>query len=941
MMMRSMDAAGKLVNRRGFLKAGLIGAGSALVPRTGFGRAPRRVSLVIDPQDAVVCAAPVARAVGELERALCDAGADVRRVTTLGDTGPADRIVVVSSHAGTPARSAMRGSGLSLDGGVERLALVSDRAHGCDALIACATDPRGLTYAVTELVERVRGEEDPIDALAQASPLVQRPLNPVRSVMRQFTSQALDTAWYHDREMWPAYLSMLAASRFNRLHLAFGLGYDTLQSVTDSYLLFLYPFLVDVPGYGVRVTNLDAAERERNLETLRFISEQTVAHGLTFQLGVWMHGYELLNSPQARYRVEGLTPASHAGYCRDALTTVLRACPAISAVALRIHGESGIKEGSYEFWQTVFDGVRRAGRTIEIDLHAKGIDNEMIDRALATGMPVNVSPKYWAEHLGLPYHQAEIRALERPVAGRIGAGLMTLSEGARSFTRYGYADLMREDRRYTVRFRVFSGTQRILASGDPAAAAAHARAFTFCGATGMDLMEPLTCRGRRGSGVAGTPRSGYADASLDTRWDWEKFALWYRTWGHAAYDPATDAAVALRPLGRDTARVAPSLARASRVLPLVTTAHLPSAACDAYWPEIYWNQPIVGEPRPNPYGDTTPPKTFVHVSPLDPELFAGIAEHADDLLNGRVSAKYSPVAVASRLESLVSGIAIDASALRSRDAGTRRLMRDADTRRLMRDADTRRLMRDADSRRLMRDADTRRLMRDADTRRLMIDMRIQAGLGRFFAAKLRAGVLYAIYERTGARAALDAAAARYRDARDAWAGIVDIARGVYAADLSASDRFSERGQWADRLAAIDEDVARMAASAVADAHHPRAAEAVAHAAATIEPIAIRCRHTPPTRAVAGRALDVMLSPQDTATVGVGLRYRHVNQAERFEEAPMTATSGSWRGAIPSAYTDSPYPLQYYFVVSLRDGRQVLYPGLGAEWLGTPYLVVRK
>ena len=29
-------------------------------------------------------------------------------------------------------------------------------------------------------------------------------------------------------------------------------------------------------------------------------------------------------------------------------------------------------------------------------------------------MPVTVAPKYWAEHLGMPYHQADIRELERP-----------------------------------------------------------------------------------------------------------------------------------------------------------------------------------------------------------------------------------------------------------------------------------------------------------------------------------------------------------------------------------------------------------------------------------------------------------------------------------------------------------------------------------------------
>jgi hypothetical protein len=180
--------------------------------------------------------------------------------------------------------------------------------------------------------------------------------------MRQFNSELLDKPWYYDREMWPRYLTMLAANRFNRFHLAFGLGYDDLRQVADSYLLFLYPFLLSLPGYNVRATNLPDAERDRNLETLRFISEQTVARGLEFQLGVWMHGYQWPTSPHAQNTIEGLTAETHAPYCRDALTAVLRACPAISSVALRIHGESGVAEGSYDFWRTVLDGVKRCGR---------------------------------------------------------------------------------------------------------------------------------------------------------------------------------------------------------------------------------------------------------------------------------------------------------------------------------------------------------------------------------------------------------------------------------------------------------------------------------------------------------------------------------------------------------------------------------------------------
>jgi hypothetical protein len=80
----------------------------------------------------------------------------------------------------------------------------------------------------------------------------------------------------------------------------------------------------------------------------------------------------------------------------------------------------------------------------QLELHAKGTDQEMIDVALATKQPVVMSPKVWAEHFGLPYQQAAIRELEMPRTDRQTSGLMKLSSGSRSFLRYGYGDLLKE-----------------------------------------------------------------------------------------------------------------------------------------------------------------------------------------------------------------------------------------------------------------------------------------------------------------------------------------------------------------------------------------------------------------------------------------------------------------------------------------------------------------
>jgi hypothetical protein len=702
------------------------------------------------------------------------------------------------------------------------------------------------------------------------------PANFVRSVQRLFTSEVEDKPWFYDRDMWPPYLAMLAENRFNRFNLSFGIGYDFLRAVTDAYFLFAYPFFLSVPGYNVRAANLPDAERDRNLETLRFIGDQTASHGLQFQLGLWMHGYQRENSPNPNYTIEGLNADNHALYCRDALAALLRACPAITGVTLRVHGESGVAEGSYAFWGAVFDGVKRCGRKVEIDLHSKGIDQNMIDLALATGMPVKVSPKFWAEHMGMPYHQADIRDQEVPKPGHRDSGLMALSAGSLSFTRYGYADLMREDRRFDVLWRIWPGTQRLLLWADPVFAGAYARAFQFCGSTGVEIMEPLSFKGRRGSGqaVAGTAgRCAYSDASLRPRWDWEKYLETYRVWGQKLYNPD------------ESVKVDPALAAVSRILPIVTTAHLPSAANNNYWPEIYTNQSLA-ESSKTEYTDTPAPKVFGNTSPLDPQLFSRINDFVDELLKGERSGKYSPIEVAQWLEDLAAAA------------------------------------------------------QPGSIRRVEIDVAILSGLGRFFAAKFRGGVLYEIHARTGDRGALEEAIKFYRAARAAWAGLAETAKVVYVPDITVGELPWLRGHWLDRLPAIDADIAlleqRLPSATLTNV--PRVKAAIAQAIGRPQRTPAAMHHSPADRFRRRQTLALELTSPVLASVR--LYYRHVNHAERWQSALMDRKGSAYVAAIPSAYTDSPYPLQYYFELKSAPDRAWLHPGFPADLAGQPYYVIR-
>jgi hypothetical protein len=307
---------------------------------------------------------------------------------------------------------------------------------------------------------------------------------------------------------------------------------------------------------------------------------------------------------------------------------------------------------------------------------------------------------------------------------------------------------------------------------------------------------------------------------------------------------------------------------------------------------MYANQPIVPGSTYVPYTDTPEPRLFGHASPLDPQLFSTIAEHADDLLAGRANAKYSPAEVAAWLEAL------------SDDSG--RALAELG------------------------------VPKDARTQRLVDDVEIQRGIAVFFAAKLRSGLYFTLWQQGKSRQAGEQALTAYRSARDAWARMAERAKTVYAADVSYGDIPQRRGHWSDRLAAIDADIAAMQGVIAAQ---PGGDSAVPASVAMPPPRpSSDVRHLATDHFRPGSDLPLVL----TAGEGVSaqLFYRHVNQGERWRSMPMSQEGDTLRAAIPGAYTNSPYPLQYYFV--LQSGMQAwLHPGFNASLSNQPYFAVWK
>jgi hypothetical protein len=878
--------------RRTFLKNSA--AATSLMGASVVHAFPEHVAVaLITDNGAPVSAEPVQWALAELRRAFTGKGATLSAASS--------KLSIVVAPPSSPLAASF-GSVPAITQ-PETTALIPGSYRNAPAILVTGTDTRGLIYGLLELADRVQLGDDPLAALHFSTPIVEATPNKTRSVARAFVSEVEDKPWFYDRAFWPRYLDTLAYARFNRFNLAFGFGYDFPRGITGDYFHFPYPYLVELPGYSKVAIEppLSPGERQRNLETLQFIARETVRRGLEFQLGIWTHAYQWTDSPNADHRITGLTPEIHAAYCRDALSALLKDCPQITGLTLRIHGESGIPEGSYPFWQTLFEAISASGRTVEIDMHAKGLNQTMIDLARKTGMPVKAGAKFWAEHLGLGYHQADIRAAEYPREGVTGA--FAVSSGARNFTRYGYGDFYGQRDEITLLYRVWPGTQRHLLWADPALAAGYGRAAHFCGAAGMELCEPLTFKGREGSGHPGA-RNAYADGVLAASTpDTDKFVSTYRVWGRALYNPQGSSDAHQRwfryqygPGGSD---LSSALSCSSRILPLITTAWLPSASNHAFWPEIYSPISILPLKGKLLYSDSPAPHNVGAISPLDPQLFSTIDQHAADLLTGNPNARYSPGEVIAWLEEMV-------------ESSTRALN-------------------------TARAANSRRTELAA-FRQVEEDILILNGLGLYYANLFRAALCYSIHLRTGDPRAGEASLIAYRKARDSWSTMAKRAARIYKPDLSYGEITIRRGHWLDRVSTIEQDLTALEQYfSTKPVQTGSASVALANLARTPKRPSFAIDHAPPVSFQRGSELVLAISTSESVTMAT-LWYRHVNHGERWISVPMQRLNTTWKATIPGSYTNSPFPLQYYFEVR-ADKEATLHPLLNATLNNQPYFAL--
>jgi hypothetical protein len=300
------------------------------------------------------------------------------------------------------------------------------------------------------------------------------------------------------------------------------------------------------------------------------------------------------------------------------------------------------------------------------------------------------------------------------------------------------------------------------------------------------------------------------------------------------------------------------------------------------------------------YTDSPAPHNVSAISPLDPQLFTTIDQHAKDLNAGTKNARYNTSEVIAWLEALVATSTKGLAAARAA-AGSK--------------------------------------TRTPEFRRAEEDILILNGLGSYYANLFRAALYYSINFYQPEPDARAQCLLAYRRARDAWATMAKRAQAVYAADISYGSTPFRRGHWADRLAAINADLALLDNALGNEPVRPGVANtAILRAAAPTQRPTIPAKHTAPDSFHPGSELALTIATPPTVTDAI-LWYRHVNHGERWLSTPMQhveSRSGDLHSAaIPAAYTDSPYPLQYYFELHAADAA-TLHPAFNPTLSNQPY-----
>ena len=749
------------------------------------------------------------------------------------------------------------------------------------ARVISGSDERGLAYALTEMAERVEsyGEQ----ALIELGEYNQSPHTAVRGMDRLIANTG-DCQWWMNEEYWRWYLEELLAARFNRLVLL--VGFDT------PYLSPPYPFFVDVPEYPDVKVITPELDRTEHLTALRRLGQLAHEYGMEFVFATWQQS--LWTSDQTAM-VGGIDDL--AAYCAAGMRELVLQCPEIDMVQFRVNHEAGVgtQITAEDFWYGMIDGLASAkdkGRTVRLDLRAKGLTDNMIAYAKECGFELTVSTKYWCEQAGLPYHLTRMRTEE-----------LTRLDNLNHARRYSYADMHKKPRLHNFLYRLWNdGSTDLFTWGDPDYVRRFVASLELGDAAGFELMPPLSLKGGAqdmiytGWHIFDDPKMRHG------RYEDERYWLFWRLFGRIGYDLHEDNEAWLRPMKQKFGAAADyliaSLSVASRIVPFIVASHMPVHPQLHYWAELSTGAALFAEHNHNQafkYAGVT----YQSTEPSDAGVFYPIDVYVRDSAERQEDGRYTPYQRMAWLVNMSCNTHLYLE--QARAAG---------------------------------------LPDTPEGRGLELDLMMLCNLALYHCRKIAAAIEFSRYERTGNKQHISLSYGYMLEAREFWNTLATLGKAYHKNLVFMVGGGKYRtGTWGDYLPEIDADIEKLKEIYGSEAIETSSVKL--SGLGQISPPA--WKDNLPSSCAANKSLPVTLEvcAQDSFRGNVRIRYRHTNQLEgAFLSAELVYLNGAWHGEIPGEYITPEWDLLVYFEAVSHEGDGIIYPGLWHPNHALPYHIVR-
>ena len=775
-------------------------------------------------------------------------------------------------------------------------------------IIAAGSDDCGVMYALCELADKIRC--DGLEALDSLKRELEYPAIKIRTAGR-FIMSTRDDEWYFSKNFWDYYTARLAKNRINRFQLI--TGFDT------AYFSPPYAFLVRTPGFEDTIADfLDSDPEQRRAECLsmlRFIGELCHSRGIKLCLGIWQHKPWTDNQ---RSLVKNIpSDECFAEYCVKGLDVLLHECPEIDALSFRVNMESGMRveksiqtDTDESFWLDIINTVKNCGRNVTLELRAKGLTDSMIDYALSSGVDMNVPTKAWCEHQGLPYQMLQMREEE-----------LLKRDNLNSSRRYSYDDMLRKSRGYDLQYRLWNyGSTNIFLWGNPYHSASFVKSCIDLEAIGYEFTAPLSLKG----GHAIIPDKAWPihvhPDMINYEWEDERYWMWYLSYGRMGYNPNASCDIWQREFrfrfGKDIAGdMEQAYLNASRILPLVTTAHFPAHPSLHYWPELFAGASLFPQNNYEPKytkegGYIGIDVTYAKAKASDEALFCSIDNYVEGELSGKIPRCYSPLMVRDWYHELAQN---------TRDAieGLNKIPNNASL---------------------------------PEVKSSCVDFEMLAEIADFHSHMTATAYHLCHFEKAGDKARLLPAWQSMKAAHKCYSQLSVLGEKYYAPNLQFNAGTATRrcGNWSDWLKnQVSPDLADLEKILLENGIKPTTLiytdkyESLLPAGASAGIFGDNV----PKDCYAGKDLQIKLYHGRQAGISVNtkpvLHYRHINLREgEFLSLQMQRNGESFTATIPGSYLSGEFDLYVYFSIQDIAGNMWLHPGVNHPAEHNPAYIVR-